>query len=153
MWLGNSKALFSLGLHCCYGRTPVPLITTELATIVSSGKHTPETQWVCSVWRRMKECCLKAFCGRLKANSIQRLLLAMWARSALMRGLSLSLSPVNRHVCLSPHRTSEKHTNTDVSLANARVHYIYDTNLSSTAVPQMHCENALTPLEGASAQQ
>lgn len=71
----------------------------------------------------------------------------------LMRGLSLALSPVNRHVCLSPHRTSEKHTNTDVSLANARVHYIYDTNLSSTAVPQMHCENALPPLEGASAQQ
>ncbi len=45
------------------------------------------------------------------------------------------------------------HTSTDVSTANARVHYRHNTNLSSTAGPQMHCKNALTPLEGASAQQ
>lgn len=69
----------------------------------------------------------------------------------LPRGLSLS--PVNRHVCLSPHRTSETHTNVDVSSASARMYYIYSTNLSSTAVLQIRCMNALTPLEGASAQQ
>lgn len=41
----------------------------------------------------------------------------------LQRGLSLST--VNLHVCLSPYRTSEKHTSTDVSSAKARVHYIH----------------------------
>ncbi len=66
---------------------------------------------------------------------------------------SLSLSYQPTGLSLTSQDLWKTHTSTDVSTANARVHYRHNTNLSSTAGPQMHCKNALTPLEGASAQQ